>query len=338
MKLLFLGRPQADFLQDALYHGLATTLGSENVLEPAPNPRYHGHRPQELGLWEFPMLFFDFPAPPAGSLDELLEAADAVVVTSLDNDVVREVLARRARPVVFVDGEDHLYVTGVAAHVAAYCKREVLLHAPGERVRMPALRLADRVRGDDPLRRRVAVSSVANRRIVPLPLGVIDIGLEPVSQKEWDIVFLGAWTAPARKRLADEVERLAARGYRVRVGVQSPGKRPDWQSYIDALTSARVGLSMRGGGFDTYRYWETPYAGAVLVAETPQIALPDNFVDGEDAFFAPVEQLVETAVAVLERDDLDEIAARGRARVLRHHTSVARAERLLGVVERVSHT
>lgn len=336
MRLLYLSNPRTDFLQDLLYHGLVQLLGPENVVDHPPNPQYHGGRPETLEPWDFPMLFFDFPEPDRGELDELLASVDAVVVPSLRPgviDVVREVVARRARPVVYVDGEDHYWLHGMSGLADVAFKREVLLRAPLLRIKSPPRRLYHRVRGHaewaDPLRRQLGVAHVGDKRALPMPLGVIDYGLEPHSEKEHDVVFLGSSTHAVRRSVAAAVEELGARGLRVVSGATSPAKRPSWDDYIRTLSRARVGISVRGGGFDTYRYWETPYAGAVLVAETPQIALPDNFVDGEDAFFAPVDELAETALRVLERDDLQEIAARGRERVLRHHTSVARAQRLL---------
>jgi hypothetical protein len=334
VRLLYLANPQTDFLQDLLYHGLASLLGAENVVDYPPNGHYHGERPETLEPWDFPMLFFDFPRPDTGDLDDLLAGVDAVVVPSLRPgiiDVVRHVVERRTRPLVFVDGEDHHWLYGMAQIADVAFKREVLLRAPWLRLKSPPRRWYHRMRGhaewSDSLRRQLGVAHAGDKRAIPMPLAVIDYGLEPARAKEYDIVFLGASTNPLRKRVAAELEQL--RGLRVAVGVASPSKRPSWDDYIRTLSSARVGISVRGGGFDTYRFWETPYAGAVLVAETPQIALPDNFVHGEDAFFAPVERLVETAVQALERDDLDEIAARGRERVLRHHTSLARAQRLL---------
>jgi hypothetical protein len=336
LRLLYLSNPQTDFLQDLLYHGLVSILGAENVVDYPPNGHYHGERPETLAPWDFPMLFFDFPRPGAGDLDELLASVDAVVVPSLRPgviDVVRRVVERRARPLVFVDGEDHYWLNGMAAVADVAFKREVLLRAPLLRLKSPPRRLYHRLRGhaewSDPLRRQLGVATAGDRRAIPMPLAVIDHGLQPVPEKEHDVVFLGSGTHPLRKRVAAQVDALRERGLRVVTGVGAAETRPSWEEYVGTLTSARVGISVRGGGFDTYRYWETPYAGAVLVAETPQIALPGNFVHGEDAFFAPVDELVETAVRVLERDDLPAIAARGRERVLLRHTSVARAQRLL---------
>lgn len=342
MRLLYVSAPRSDFLQDVVYHGLVGVLGADAIVDFPSNPRYHGERPAEPAPWDFEPLMFDYPRHEELALEDALAAVDAVVIASLDDSVepvVRRVLELRARPVVFLDGLDDQYVRGISRYVDAYVKREVLLGGRMVRWQAPARRLYHRLRGrsewSHPLRRQLRPATSATRGVTALPLGVVDYGLRPEPEKTLDIVFLVGATHAVRKRVSKEVRALEDRGYRVATGVPSPMTRPPFDEYVHAMTRARVGISVRGRGFDTYRYWETPYTGAVLVAETPQIVLPDNFVDGEEAFFAPVERLVETAVAVLERDDLEEVAARGRAKVLGSHTSVQRAERLLALVERL---
>jgi hypothetical protein len=94
------------------------------------------------------------------------------------------------------------------------------------------------------------------------------------------------------------------------------------------MGSSRIGVSVQGLGYDTYRYWEIPYAGTLLLAETPQIVIPGNFVADHEAVFAPLKHLVSRARELLEADT-KEIAGRGRERVMREHTSVQRAQTVL---------
>ena len=63
-------------------------------------------------------------------------------------------------------------------------------------------------------------------------------------------------------------------------------------------------------------------------AESPRTVIPDNFVDGKEAVFAPVDQLVERARELLGRDT-SAIAAAGRTKLLAQHTSVQRAQTVL---------
>ena len=333
MRLLFLAGRDPDYLQDALYHGLVTLLGAENVVEHPENERYHGAAAPDPRM---AMLSFDFPRAPARDLAELMRRADAIVIASLRDSViedVRRVLALKPKtPVVFVDGEDHPYVRGIAPRVDAYFKRETLQRAIGLRARMPVRRLYHRRRyprrWSDPLRREIAVATAASRQIVPLPFGLIDTGVEPSAEKDVDVTFLARPTSPERVAVLDALRLLARDGAVVRA---APDSALPWAEYFHLLARSKIGISVRGLGYDTYRYWEIPYAGTLLLAEPPQTVIPDNFVDGREAVFAPVERLAERARELLSTDT-GEIAAAGRAKLLAHHTSVNRARTVLEVV------
>jgi hypothetical protein len=143
---------------------------------------------------------------------------------------------------------------------------------------------------------------------------------------EYDVAFLGSLTSPERFVMRAGLDGLEAEGVRVRT--LQKGESLPWASYIDILARSRIAISVRGSGFDTYRYWEIPAAGALLLAETPGIVIPGNFVDGREAVFAPVGELALRARELLERDT-DAIAAAGRARLKAAHTSVHRAQVVL---------
>ena len=112
----------------------------------------------------------------------------------------------------------------------------------------------------------------------------------------------------------------------------APESALPWADYMRLLSRSRIGVSVRGLGYDTYRYWEIPYAGTLLLAETPQTVIPDNFVDGREAVFAPVERLAERARELLD-GDTREIADAGRRKLLASHTSVQRAGTVLKRIE-----
>ena len=130
VRLLFLAGRDPDYLQDALYHGLVTLLGAENVIEHPENERYHGAVAPDPRM---AMLSFDFPRADRGDVADVVRSADAIIITSLRDSVigyVRRVLELRATiPTVFVDGADDPYMRGIGRHVDAYFKRETLQHA-----------------------------------------------------------------------------------------------------------------------------------------------------------------------------------------------------------------
>jgi hypothetical protein len=339
VRILFLAGRDPDYLQDALYHGLVALLGAENVVDHPENERYHGAGTTDPRM---PMLTFDFPRIERPDVRELVHSVDAIVIASLRDTVVddvRRVLElRRSIPTAFVDGEDHPYIRGIAANVDVYFKREILRRSVLLRARMPLRRLYHRRRHPDlwrdPLRRETAVASARSRSVVPLPFGIIDVGFEPSVEKDVDVSFLASATSPERAGVANAIRDLARDGVVVRSAADlAPPSRLAWPDYMKLLSRSRIGISVRGLGYDTYRYWEIPYAGALLLAEAPRTVIPDNFCDGREAFFTPIERLAERARELLSTDT-GAIAEAGRRRLLARHTSVERARTVL---ERLSH-
>lgn len=331
--ILFLAQGRPSYLQDVVYHGLATLLGSENVVEYPPNPRYHGVPDEGV---PFRALYFDFPDPARAELRDLVGAADAIVVGSLNDDViphVREVLAMRPRPIVaYLDADDSPYVRGVVDHVDVYFKRETFLRPNRLWARMPARRIYHARnypdRWGDELRREVGISHRWTRRTVPLPYAMVDHGIVPPAEWEYDVAFFGSPSHPIRQRVFDAMAELEAEGVRVLLGVAERRTVKNWFAYLDLLGRSRIGISVRGAGFDTFRYWEIPYAGSLLLAEKPRIVIPRNFEDGREAVFAEPRAMAATVRRLLD-EGTDEIAARGREALLARHLSVHRAATVL---------
>lgn len=334
MNILFVGNDEPDFLQDVVFHGLVSVLGVEAVVDWPPVARYREQPPPDAPL---PMLYFGLPPRPALTDADALAGADAIVIGSLrpgSLDAARRALAAAAgRPVAFLDGEDDPYVRGIARHVDVYFKRETLLSDPLRVASMPLRRLRDRLRAgaptQDPLIRRRTVATRRSRRIVPLPFGIVDMGFTPSEPVDTDVTFLASPTSSRRPQLVRELERMRAEGLRVRL---PEGERMPWHNYLRALSRSRIAISLSGLGFDTYRYWEIPYAGALLLAETPRIVIPQNFEHGREAFFAPADELAATARTLLDTETAP-VAAAGRAKLLRQHTSTNRAETVLERLE-----
>lgn len=101
--------------------------------------------------------------------------------------------------------------------------------------------------------------------------------------------------------------------------------------YMDRLRACRIGISVRGAGSDTNRYWETPAAGCVLVSDRPTHLIPDNFIQGKEAFFYDT---VDEAIAIIEDlqanpAKLAAVAQAGYEKWMERHTTLARARFVL---------
>jgi hypothetical protein len=343
LKVLFTTAEAPDFLQDLVFHGLVKLLGSENVFDYPQLERFHSPAPAETN--DQAMHFLNLPrGPHAGvPLDDLLAESNVVVGPirgASSGNLLHIAGLRTGRPVAALDGWDDPYVRGCIEHVDVYFKRETLLDALWLQIRLPFRKLyhAARRRPDwlDRGRRQVSVATAQLDKLVPLPLAVIDSGFIPEQDKTLDLVFLGAATSAERVALVSELRRLKNDGYRVYVpsdpswetDVWHQPSRLRWSEYMRLLSSSRICFSVRGLGYDTYRYWEIPYVGSLVLSEPPRTVIPNNFIDDVEAVFAPPARLVETGIRLLERDT-QQIADAGRAKVLKHHTSVQRAEAVL---------
>jgi Glycosyl transferases group 1 len=336
MRVAFLANPEQDYLQDVVFHGLASVLGPEHVVDIPPLDRYHSppwaERPH-------PFAQFDFAEPErAPTLRDELAQADAVVIGSLRSGIralVDEVLATKPRPpVAFVDGEDDWFVRGIRPHVELYFKREIVLRDGASRSR-EALRRTHRLLRKpfelrDPLADPKSVARAGDCRLLPLLFGWVG----PLPQQrppQYDVTFLAAPANPIRARLRDELARLRAEGVRVRL--LEEGERLTWSEYIHVLAQSRIGVSVRGAGYDTYRYWEIPACGALLLAETPRIVVPGNFVDGAEAVFASSDRLAPRVRELLSSDRSASIARRGRERLEAAHLSLHRGRAVLDALD-----
>jgi hypothetical protein len=349
VRILFLTAAMEDFHQDLVLDGLVRLLGRENVFD-VPQQERHMSAPPEDYRYQ-PMGFLGLaPGPHAGrSLEELAHEADAVVVGALRGDghhgLVQLLELGIDRPIGILDGFDDPYVRAAIAQADVYFKRETLADGRRLRMRMPVRRgyHALRRRPNDwkhPLRRQIAVATPAVEKLVPLPLGIIDRGWPTQSEKAYDVMFLGARTSQERATLVANLGKLRAEGLRVCIPDDpawsehewyEPTRIP-WLKYMRLLSSSRIAVNVRGLGYDTFRYWEIPYAGSLLLSETPQTVIPDNFVDGAEAAFGPASTLDQIAKRLLA-GDTEAIAAAGRQKLLEFHTSTARAQVVLDHLE-----
>jgi hypothetical protein len=349
MRVLFLTAAMEDFHQDLVLHGLVELLGRENVLDFPQQERHMSappkdHRHQPMGYLELP------PGPHAGqTIEDLAHAADAVVVGAIRGDahhgLVRLLELGIERPIAVLDGFDDPYVRAAIVHADVYFKRETLIGARRLQMRMPIRRRyhALRRRPNDwqhPLRRQIAVATRGVEKLVPLPLGVIDRGFPPSAERLYDVTFLGARTSPERAVAVEGLRGLRAEGYRVNFPDDPAWNEHEWYDptritwldYMGLLGSSRICLNVRGFGYDTFRYWEIPYAGSLLLSEPSRTVIPNNFVDGVDAVFGEAAKLDRIAKRLLE-GDTESIAEAGRRKLLELHTSTARAQVVLDHLE-----
>ncbi len=109
------------------------------------------------------------------------------------------------------------------------------------------------------------------------------------------------------------------------------------EEYRALLRRSKMALSIRGGGFDTVRYWEIVASKTPLISETPDIVIPHNFTHGVQAIFCRPDLKDLSGWARRLRDDEPErqrMAEAAYRHLLAFHTSERRATYLLDLCRR----
>ena len=354
MRILYLTDPSPDYLADLLYVGLCRTLGPERVVDYPYKALYHDpfqrvhYVPQILGR---------------SYRDEEVSALlrdkqfDLVVLSSPRRGAITafESLLKCGTmpPLVLIDGEDDATLRREVFYrykCALYFKREHRLH------RDVGVCL--------PVRRCSAswVDAALSQRTYPLPLAVVldVISTVPAIRRDVDVSYAARISHPKRRQAVEMLRH--ASGIRFQGGVYAEaedrqsitlsgfprflmklkgdpvvtvaqrGTKLSLDEYYALLGRSKMALSIRGGGFDTLRYWEIVASGTLLLSEQPDIEIPNNFVHGKHAlFFRPdlsdLVDLVRTYVS--DAKACAAMAAEGHKHLLQYHTCERRAEYVL---------
>jgi hypothetical protein len=143
-------------------------------------------------------------------------------------------------------------------------------------------------------------------------------------ERDIDVSFVARNTHPLRTECAQLLEEA---GFQVFLDAAMPREQ-----FCGILNRSRVAVSIRGASWDSMRYWEIPYHGALLLSQRLPVVVPDNFVDGESAVFFdhPADMMEKIQDLVSDRGSrLEAIAASGMSLCREKHTAAARARYLL---------
>ncbi len=357
MKILYLTDPGIDYLADQIYIGLCRVLGAEQVIDFPHKPQYHDPNNKTPFLPQIPGRRYE-----EEEIVSMLERTeiDLLVLSSPREGVIRslEKFSRYAHPPrVLLDGEDDTRI-----RAALFDKLGCCLYFKREYPRQEETSVGCVLRGLNKVGRQRNIGS----RIHPLPFSVIldvipasllsqgkdlDISyagrvshrkrLQAVSrlQKAGDIRFEGgvyAEVTDRRSKLATNAfsslsAKLCGDPY---VSDSERGRKLSHAEYYKLLGRSKMGLSIRGGGFDTLRYWEIVACKVLLVSEQPDIVIPNNFEHRKHVIFCrpDLTDLVDLVRMYAHEDTIrEEMVNSAYHHLLKFHTCERRAEQLLAV-------
>lgn len=160
--------------------------------------------------------------------------------------------------------------------------------------------------------------------VLPLPFAALPE--EPcvrIDNIERPVFFMGHWLDhPTRKEVGLRLEKM---GIKIHNGIWAKA------DYNRALSGTLVGISVRGWGWDTYRYWEIPYFGACLLSDRLGMVIPRDFEeDVEAVFFSGMDEFESKLRSLMDDPDRAMAIARlGKKAVDERHMSINRARTVM---------
>lgn len=226
-----------------------------------------------------------------------IQEADAVVISNRSDYGMAEDWMKKTgkKNVAVIDGEDDDEIRPQHEIVRAYFKREYM------------------------------TGRTYPQNVKPLPFAAIPEPIPAIPERALPVLFMSGPSSAIRGEV-----NAALRDMNVPFIL---GKLPK-DRYNQYLRSARIGISARGAGWDTYRYWETPYFGALLFSQRLAITIPGNFVENEEAiFFDDIPEFRKKLEKLLgSRDLVAQMAATGQRACHERHLSIHRARTVLDAI------
>ncbi len=319
MKVLFIGSMSPDYMQDIVYSGLVKVLGFKNVIEYKWNIKYH------LAYKKYPKNLGYFSNSIISSIHINKSNYDLVVLAATKPDSFKSYIQIAPKiaaniPVVWIDGGDRSEIGGDLTRLG-----EPLL-----------LKNAQSIRNFDVIfKREMKIDIEYDRNVKSLTFG-LNLSRLPKNlsnKRKYNVAFWAGESHPIRTKALTLLKNqfdCDANGTSKGVDLEKFSRKGSF--YLEELAACKINLSLRGGGFDTLRYWEIPAVGSMLISEPADIRIGNNFSDGINAIFCDptVDDLLDICKYYLkENSKREKIAINGKRHLLEFHTDVHRANSIL---------
>jgi hypothetical protein len=303
-KILFVSHGFACFMSDILFHGFKS-LGCDIYEYPQGTHYYGGDSVfggiKNLGRNDFlSFCYFNFLKKDMTDEEILNQDYDCVVITSWrpDQTYILENIYKRFKgkvPIAFVDGEDDTILRNKDFYCDVYFKREL-----------------------NPF--------LINEKIRSITFGIIDNGNGRnynMSSRCWDTSFIasGHNENGLRCQMFRHLRSLENKNIFYCDVERNKTGMMNYDIYRAILRASKTGISIRGEGYDTFRYYEIPYFGALLIADKPTIHIENNFTDMVNSiFFNDVKDWQEKFDYLKNKPELiAQMAEKGYKHLLKFH-------------------
>lgn len=340
MKILIFSPYQGMFLKDIIYNGFSALLGKNNV---------YLYKPQDYDLSLHDTKIINKKnIIGSDAINSVIDKFDYLFIFNsamLDTNFYKILNRNTSTKKVFVDGMDDFFIRMIYKHpkIDYYFKRELYKYNIPvtaefnwwmryfvELTRTPGTK-GKKTRWLSYWNMPIGLAYKSKfKKVYPLPLTVANSSNNNIFErkKKYDISFIGHANNLERiyylNRLKKYMDENKIYGF-------LSTKIVSRKKYINTIKDSKIGLSIRGTGYDTWRYWEIPCYGSTLLAQKSPILIPNNFIDEESAlFFSNFEELKQKLKKfVIKSDEWREIARNGNKWFLKYHTPRVRAKNML---------
>lgn len=348
MKVLVINHPEADFGGAFIYNGLCELLGAENVYDYPIKYSYHGvdHKystpsiengftspfpwmPQHAVAWsaeaqaDHTVLCEEMRRMIlSGQFDLcLVESCRVIAMTSFLR--FEKELRSANTPLVLHEGEDFHEL----------CTREI-------NIVKPRLHLKREMRASNPQR-------MDDVSIIPFPFSFPDCAKvrEMLANSDgglhWDVTLMCGSTWPEREDALRALSTGVGSATRTLLASDKPDKFGEstinnlmpWVLYMRNTARSKMGVSIRGYGHDTCRFWEVA-ATTLLLTGPLDLVIPFPYEHGVNCLkFGSTSELL-SLVEQFSKSENDARLAELRTACMEHtrdfHTNAKRVEWMLG--------
>ncbi len=178
-------------------------------------------------------------------------------------------------------------------------------------------------------KREVLLDLKDDHRILPLPFAFEKEAIPAFTCAKTNQVFglFHSGSHPFRQEVMAGIAEYQSEWCRI----VEPEERVSRQVYFAQMCASKMGLSIRGYGFDTVRFWEVLAAGLPLFSQRPIIKIPSLLKEGKEAVYFDNAGDLRVKLEAFKKmpEKCASIAEAGHAAFLAHHTCAKRAEYLV---------
>jgi len=319
MKVLFINSHSADYVQDLTYSGLVKIFGKYNVIDFRWNKKYHvpyKKYPKNLGYTSNTVLSSIKSRFPF-KFDIVFVGASKVDCFETYISIVEHIPSNI--PVIFIDGGDQ---SKIGFDLSIYKRPELYEVATSKR------------EFDFIFKREYLIDAEYAENVAPLPMS-FNFDRKPILPEnyKYDVSFWAVESYPLRTdalKLLENKFDCSDNGTCRNQKFSKYKRKGDF--YLQELSACKIVLNLRGGGWDTLRYWEVPAIGGFMITQKPGIVIPNNYEDKKHVIYCNdnLGDLIDLCEYYLANDrKREDIATCALMHTKKYHTDCKRVEYIM---------